>query len=114
MGHSADSIFDHPSVTMPRQIVGQYCFFLKDIETEITIQISKLIGEETVFFSQSHFIKTPLQPLPYKTSRPWNDSPGRALHQVVHALTQEYDAAVAAGHQPSEDWLVPNERFPRV
>lgn len=99
---------NNPAVEYPMQLVGEYKFRLKGILTEITIRLYKPFSSDGVEFQQSHFIKTPLQGTEYRTSRPSNSDEGSALHQVVHGLTSHYEAAVRAGHAPSEEWLVPN------
>ena len=91
--------------------VSEFRFFLKNIPTEITVRLYRPMQGSGIIFQQSHFIKTPMQPGPYRTSRPWNDDEGSALHQVVHALATEYNAAVHQGHAPDPSWLVENDQF---
>lgn len=54
----------------------------------------------------SHAIHTPLQAGPYRDAGHAESSPAYAVGKAVRALTNYYQSAVAAGHVPSESWLV--------
>jgi hypothetical protein len=95
----------HELVTSSRRVEDTFFVRIGSLKTEIAISLRR--SEFGIEFSQSHVIKTPLQIDGYRTSRPWNDTPGRALHQAITGLTQYYEAATQAGHQPDESWLLP-------
>jgi hypothetical protein len=64
-----------------------------------------------VWFTQSHYIKTPAQLGAYHTSRPWGDDAEAAFSRAMLSVMSFYDEAVRAGHIPSDAWLVPNPKF---
>jgi hypothetical protein len=88
-----------------------YSFRLSGIATEIRIWLYKREQNGAVWFAQSHWIKTPKQIGPYRTSRPFNDNEPRALRQAIRGLIQFYEEAVSAGHEPDESWLIENKNF---
>lgn len=90
---------------------SQYTFQLKGIPVTITVRLYRREARGPVWFEQSHWIKTPEQIGPYRTSRPFNDDEASALQQAVTGLTQFYSMAVKAGHEPSNAWLVENKNF---
>jgi hypothetical protein len=112
MPHSVESIFDNPSVERHREIDGEHRFFLAEIDVEIAIRVTKRRDDPLFYFAQSHFIKTPQQMSPYRTSRPWSDTYERALHQAVQGMVSNYDSAREAGLHPSASWLIENDQFP--
>jgi hypothetical protein len=111
MPWTVETALGDAAVEQPVQFVSEFKFFLKDIPTEITIRLYRPVNGSGVQFTQSHFIQTPDQAGPYRTSRPWNDDEPRALHQVIDGLTSYYKAAVLNGHKPSADWLHENSHF---
>jgi len=112
MAHTIESAFDHEHVNDVLQFLSEYRFTLSDIPIAITIRLFRPIAAGGgVFFRQSHFISTPKQAGPYRTSRPWNDTEEAAINQVVSAMNMEYDAAIKAGMTPDETWLTPNDSF---
>ncbi len=113
MAWTPEAVFDSDSdvIESARELIGEYKFTLKDISIPVRIRLYRVFGHKEVLFEQSHHIKTPTQIDKYVTSRPWNYGPGSALHQAVTGITRYYKEAVAAGHRPSDEWLVPNERF---
>lgn len=96
------------------EFLFEYQLKLPGIETLITIRFYRDPRTDLVWFSQSHFIKTPLQLGPYMPGSPVNDTEERALNQAVSEINRWYQAAVRHGHQPSESWLVPNDDFPNI
>jgi len=104
-GWTMEEALKHELVTSSRRIKDTYFVRIGSLKTEIAISLRR--GEFGIEFTQSHVIKTPLQLDGYRTSRPWNDTPGSALRQVITGLTQHYDAATRAGHSPDENWLLP-------
>jgi len=105
------SIFLREGVERPREFIGEYKFYLRDIPVEITVRLYKSFNGKGVMFEQSHFINTPSQIDEYRTSRPWNDNEKIALDQAVSGLLRFYNMAVSEGHLPDESWLARNESF---
>jgi hypothetical protein len=95
----------HELVTSTRRVEDTFFLRIGSLKTEIAISLRR--GKFGIEFSQSHVIKTPQQSDGYRTSRPWNDTPGSALRQVITGLTQHYEAATRAGYLPNESWLIP-------
>jgi hypothetical protein len=112
MSHTVeDSLLGNEYIGNARKFLAEYNFTVGDLETVITIRLYQDLDGRSVHFRQSHFIHTPTQAGPYRTSRPWNDDEGAALNQAVTSITQYYGEAVKAGHEPKESWLVPNQYF---
>lgn len=86
--------------------LGIYEFRLGGLETVVSVQVSRLPDSNEAVYHRSHAINTPTQAGPYHQSRPYWDSVPYALHQAISSLTQYYDEAVKAGHDPQESWLV--------
>lgn len=85
---------------------GIYRIRLGELRTVVTIRLKPMQRGRYTQFLQSHVIQTPCQATPYRTSRPFNDTPAAALHQAIGGLVSYYDEAVRAGHKPCEEWLV--------
>ncbi|BBL77489.1 hypothetical protein [Methylomagnum ishizawai] len=62
-------------------------------------------------FSVSHHVKTPTQAGPYMPSKTWAESEEEAIRQAISTTTSYIKSAIAAGHEPSESWLIPDEDF---
>ena len=86
--------------------LGIYEFRLGQLDTIVSVQVSRLPGSDKAIYARSHAIKTPVQAGPYHQSRPYWDDVPYALHQAISSLTQYYEQAVSAGHEPKESWLV--------
>ena len=112
MAWTIESALAQKPIHQPRKLLSEYQFTLGKIPVLITIRLYKpIIGGTKVLFEQSHFIYTPVQAGPYETSRPWNNDEPSALHQAIFGYTENYNAAVRAGHTPDSKWLVPNKDF---
>ncbi len=113
MAWTPEAVFDSDSdvIESATELIGEYEFTLKDISIPVRIRLYRVVGRKGVLFEQSHHINTPTQIDKYDTNRPCNDYLGSALHQAVTGITRYYKEAVAAGHRPSDEWLVLNERF---
>lgn len=109
MTYTFDDALDDELVTVfeRNDEMGAFLVRIGTLETLVTITLGRYMTSEHTRFELSHAIKTPLQGAPYRTSLPFDDSPGHALHRAVDGLTRWYRDAVENGHQPSEDWLVP-------
>lgn len=78
------------------------------LRTVVTIELGRYMRKEDrrTKYWVSHAIHTPLLAAPYITSLPLADDPPSALRRAVFGLTDDYRAAVMAGHEPQEQWLV--------
>jgi hypothetical protein len=111
MAWTIETALDDKAIENPRRFISEFQFTLPHIAVLITIRLYKPIHGEGIEFEQSHYINTPTQMGPYRTSRPWGDDEAYSLHLAVKTITQHYNEAVRQGHTPSESWLVPNEHF---
>ena len=113
MTWSPEKIFEMEGnvIEIPMELIKEFQFYLKDISVPIKIRLFKQFGSDKVYFTQSHYIRTPLQANKYTPSRPYNDSLGLSLNQAVNGLTQYYNEAIAKGHIPSHRWLIPNRNY---
>lgn len=94
-----------------KKLINEHQFTLEGIPCTITIRFYDDPAIDGVTFEQSHYIHTPLQIGPYRTSRPWNDNYDSAFHQALSGFELYYDAAIKKGFVPSKEWLVENKRF---
>lgn len=59
----------------------------------------------------SHHLRTPLQ-AGISTPQPWTaDTPEKVVRSIAATLDSEFEQSLEAGHQPSDAWLVCNERW---
>ena len=109
MGYTLDEVLGNELVDVidRNDEMGEFVIRIGSLETPIAIKLGTFMNSERTKFTLSHAIKTPLQIGPYRTSRPFDDDPGYALHRAIDGLTSWYEKAVKEGHEPSEDWLVP-------
>ena len=111
MAWTMDQVFESKTLVNPMQVIGEYQFHVGKLETEITVRLLRPLRGEGIWWEQSHFIKTPTQLDVYMPGRPWGDYAEYALHLACTSITQYYDEAIKAGHDPVESWLVPNKTF---
>ena len=109
MAFTFEDVLDDGLVTVIERNdeVGEFVVRIGRLETPVTIELKRPMNSERTKFRLSHVIKTPLQAGPYRTSLPFGDYPGYALHKAINGLTSYYMQAVEKGYEPSEDWLVP-------
>ena len=109
MGYTFDEGLDNGLVEVIERNdeMGVFVVRIGSLETPVTIELGRFMNSERTKFTLSHVIKPPLQAGPYRTSLPFGDDPGYALHRAIDGLTSWYKQAVKDGHEPSEDWLVP-------
>ena len=88
--------------------LGVFVVRVGGLETPITIKLCRFMNSEETKFTLSHVINTPSQIGPYRTSSPYGNYPGEALHLAINGLTRYFKEAKDEGHTPSEDWLVSN------
>lgn len=93
--------------------VGEYSFRLEDIpETKIKIRLFKYLdNDNAVYFTTSHYIKTPTQFDAYRTSRNWEYTEEQALNRAIETITSYYQNAIDTGEIPEDSWLIPNTSF---
>jgi hypothetical protein len=104
-GWTIQDALDDELISSARREGDTFFICIGKLNTEISISLRR--ADFGIEFTPSHAIKTPSQLDPYRTSRPWNNSPGAALRQAITGLTQYYKDEVRKGTQPEETWLVP-------
>ena len=68
--------------------LGVFVVRIGSLEMSVTIELGRFMNSERTKFALSYVIKTPLQARPYRTSRPFDDDPGYALHRAIDGLTR--------------------------
>ena len=109
--HTWQSALDSSAIHDSRRFLSEFDFSLGKLSTRIRVRLYAHVDRPLIEYDLSHFIHTPIQAGPYQPSTPFGDDEGDALHQAVFGLTHNYNAAVNAGHTPSESWLVENPDF---
>ncbi|MBD3608977.1 MAG: hypothetical protein HUJ30_00345 [Gammaproteobacteria bacterium] len=80
-------------------------------EVKIKIYKSTVIEREQYHFEVSHHVHTPTQAAPYYPSHTSAQTEAEAISQAINTTTVFIKGALQEGHEPDDDWLVPNERF---
>lgn len=78
---------------------------------KIKIYKSNVIPSAPFHFEVSHNVHTPEQASPYYPSRTSCESEREAIRQAISTTTSFIKGALRVGHEPSENWLVPNDDF---
>lgn len=97
-------------IKRPRRASKEYEFLIGRLHTPVRARLN-LDASDRVWFETSHFVHTPEQALPYRTSVTGSETEREALQLAVDSLLGFYRKAVDAGHKPAESWLVPNGDF---
>ena len=84
-----------------------------DFHPKIRIKIwkSSVNSREPFHFTVSHNVHKPTQLGPYYTSVAQAVTESQAIHSDISAITTFLVGGIDGGHEPSDDWLVPNEHF---
>lgn len=107
----SDDTLEPAFIEESRTIEKEHELRLRGMKTVIVIRFFTRAGATGVWWEQSHFIKTPLQAGPYRTSLPRGDSLQQALRKAIHGLTSFYDMAVRENQTPHDGWLITNKKF---
>jgi hypothetical protein len=109
MAWTIDTALSEPEVEVIDRddSAGDYTIRLAGINQLIGISLGKRNRIGMIPFSLTHAIKTPKQAGAYRTSRPFADYEGYALHQAISGLTHYYRDAVRDGLEPDHSWLEP-------
>lgn len=87
-----------------------YSFRLKGISTTIHVVLYVNAQKGGFNFHLSHLIKAPGQATVYTPNGLRGEYEAYTLHSAISALTSFYSVAVKEGHEPSESWLVENDK----
>ncbi|UXE62709.1 MAG: hypothetical protein KA717_08265 [Woronichinia naegeliana WA131] len=77
----------------------------------IKIWKSNVMLKEPYHFTVSHNVRTPTQAAPYYPSITQAATESEAIRSAISATTKFLVSAIDGGHEPSDDWLVPNDDF---
>ena len=111
MPYTIATALDEPSISHAAQLQSEFTVQVGDLGPQVRFRVWRLIKGVGFYFTQSHYIHTPLQAGPYRTNATYAESEADALHLAGQTLHRFYDDAVRAGKVPAEDWLVTNEHF---
>lgn len=100
-----------PLIARPRRLIAEYAFSLGRIPESVRVRIYHNLDDGHYEYDQSHFIQTPLQTDPEVGEITDHGSAETALAEAVGTMIKHYRAAVAAGHEPGIEWLLPNDVF---
>lgn len=111
MNHVAPSPVHDSLITHQRQLVTEYAFCVGDIPTTIRVRVYRQLDGNRYSCEQSHYIQTPLQAEPIYESADDHVSVDACLTTITGDMAEQYRKAEEAGHQPSEDWLLPSRDY---
>lgn len=106
-----DDAVSHKALKDIKIFVREVSFRLGDLTPKIRIRLFRYPGDKEIFFDQSHFIQTPDQTSPIVPPLKSDNNEAYALSHAVETLILAYEAAVALGQEPSEEWLIPNQDY---
>jgi hypothetical protein len=69
--------------------------------------------KEPYTYEPSHYVRTPLEAglQPYRSSLKDRKTESDALEKAIEDVVSQINGAIDAGHEPSDDWLIPNENW---
>ena len=106
-----DDAVSHKVLRDIKIFVREVSFRLGDLAPKIRIRLFRYPGDKEIYFEQSHFLQTPEQKSPVVPPLKSDNNEAYALTHAVETLILSYEAAVASGHEPSEEWLIPNPDY---
>jgi hypothetical protein len=111
MSWTIENALEDKNITHAARLHSEYRIRVGDLQPEVKIRIWKLLKGNGFYFTQSHYIKTPIQGTPHITSSRHADEEAYALHLALQTLVPHYDGAIAKGHTANDSWLIPNDSF---
>lgn len=76
----------------------------------IKVWKSDVLSDE-FHFTVSHNVHTPSQAAPYYPSRTSASTEIAAINAAVDSTTSFLKNAISLGHEPEDEWMVPNEDY---
>jgi hypothetical protein len=95
-------LFSQDAIEMPERFVTEYSFYLKGINDQITIRLYESVLGNGYMFTQSHFIKTPIQAGPYMTDHATGSTEEEAIQRALRTFISYYDGAIKEGYEPED------------
>lgn len=110
-GHEALAL-RHPRLVEFHKFFSEFQFWLEAGSNRFRMAVRIYETDDgRFFFVQSHFLRTPVDADPQLMKARAHQTAQEALMTAVENVTTYYDRAVAAGHDPSSDWFIPNDGF---
>jgi hypothetical protein len=106
-----DDAVSHKALKDIKIFVREVSFRLDDLAPRIRIRLFRYPGDKEIYFDQSHFLQAPDQTSPVVPPLKSDNNEAYALSHAVETLILAYETAVALGHEPSEEWLIPNDDY---
>jgi hypothetical protein len=104
--------FEREDVKEPKYLIREYRFYLGQLAKEVGIRIWKTREPGRIYrFTQSHYLHTPTQIDPYRTSVDYGDTEEEAVTRALRTFTTHYREALGQGYKPQDAWLVENEQY---
>ena len=110
MSLTIENAFDDGKLKQPARLHSEYIVQVGDLGKEVRIKIWKMVNGTGYYFTQSHYVETPAQGGPYRTSDITAESEAEALHKAVGTFTRFYNDTVK-GQAAEDSWFVKNEDF---
>lgn len=111
MSWSREEALTDPAIVKSTKFLSEFRFFLRDIPTEITVQLYQPVHSGGIVFRRSHDIAIEGISAPAAVTCDEDCGEGEALHAAVHDLIAVYNTARAKGLKPENSWLKPNPHF---
>ena len=111
MAWTIDDAVSHKALRDTKIFVREVSFRLGDLRPKIRIRLFRYPGDKEIYFEQSHFIQSPEQTSSVVPPLKSDNNEAYALTHAVETLTLSYEAALASGHEPSEEWLILNDDY---
>lgn len=105
-------LLEQGGIRQAKKLVSEYKFLLDGISVEIGIKVYQNITEFYGYsFTQSHYVKTPLQAMAYRTHDTHSGSEDECLRLALNTFLTFYNDAVRNDHTPSSEWLESNNLY---
>lgn len=101
------ALFRHAVVRSARELVTEYSLRLEGMPCEIRVRLYADVDGRWYEAEQNYFLQAPGMKEPAVPETQRYASVEEAIKEVLASFTQGYEEAVAAGHEPSDTWLMP-------
>ena len=102
----------HTRILEFHKFYSEYHLWLQSSSERFRIRIRIYeTNDGRFFFVQSHYVHTPLYDGDASSTQLAHDTSHLALSHAIDSITSFYENGISAGHEPSDDWFVPNSHF---
>jgi hypothetical protein len=107
---------ESPKVTEAYILLTEIKIYLNcknDFRPRIKVRIyeNTFLESEPYTYELSHYVKTPLQFGSYVSNLNSLETESAAVEKAIEDVVSYINRAIDAGHEPSENWLIPNENW---